>query len=351
MLRDLDGGERVVVARGHNPAWSPDGSSLAFERDGAVWIVSPVGSAERRVAAGHRPSWSPDGAALVVSDHGTLRIIRLQDGQTRALGAGESPNWSSRGVIAFERNGDIYVIDSTGSALRRLTSGRASDTGPSWSSDGARLAFIRDGAVVARTPEPGAARALPRGPARRGHRSGLVARRSLCRLRERRPALCRATRSERGGVPARAVASSTTHPCRSLVRDARVAAPPRHRREPGARLRAGAPLLDSRLRRRTAVHLRGGADRAGKEASEFPRRRDLRPDERDAAMGGRHLARRPPEREPPGSSEAGARLLPKASASGVGVQPGIDGAASERHGRGALPRPLLGCGRCLRTAP
>ena len=91
VLRDLDGGERVVVARGRNPAWSPDGSSLAFERDGAVWIVSPDGSAERRIAAGHRPAWSPDGAALVVSDRGTLRIVRLQDGQTRALGAGQVP--------------------------------------------------------------------------------------------------------------------------------------------------------------------------------------------------------------------------------------------------------------------
>ena len=60
-------------------------------------------------------------------------------------------------MIAFTRNGDIYVIDSTGGALRRLTSGKAADSDPSWSSDGARLVFVRDGAVVARAPEPGAA--------------------------------------------------------------------------------------------------------------------------------------------------------------------------------------------------
>ena len=262
VLRDLDGGERVVVARGRNPAWSPDGSSLAFERDGAVWIVSPVGSPERRVAAGHRPSWSPDGAALVVSDHGTLRIIRLQDGQTRALGAGESPNWSSRGVIAFTRNGDIYVIDSTGGALRRLTSGKAADSDPSWSSDGARLVFVRDGAVVARAPEPGAAALFLA-------RSSVAATDPAWSPDGRYVVfssggqVCAAQRDpERARGLAGSLAQAAAHPDRGLTLAARLAAASRHRREPGARLRACASLLDSRLRRRPVFHLRLERDRS-----------------------------------------------------------------------------------------
>ena len=133
MLRDLDGGERVVT-RGRNPSWSADGNSLAFERDGAVWIVSPDGGGERRVAAGARPSWSPDGAALVVADGGTLWIVRLLDGDVRALGSGQRPDWSSRGVITFARDGDIYVIDPDGGGLRQVTTGRTVDSDPAWSS-------------------------------------------------------------------------------------------------------------------------------------------------------------------------------------------------------------------------
>ena len=38
--------------------------------------------------------------------------------------------------------GDIYVVNADGSFLTRLTDGPADDTGPTWSPDGARLAFM-----------------------------------------------------------------------------------------------------------------------------------------------------------------------------------------------------------------
>ena len=163
VLRDLGGDERVVT-RGRNPSWSPDGNSLAFERDGAVWIVSADGGGERRVAAGGGPVWSPDGAEFVLADRGTLRIVRLLDGQVRTLGAGQDPAWSSRGAIAFTRAGGLSVIDVAGGPVRRLTSGKKADSDPSWSSDGARLVFVREGAVVARAPERGARALFLAGP-------------------------------------------------------------------------------------------------------------------------------------------------------------------------------------------
>ncbi len=67
---------------------------------------------------------------------------------TLALAAAPTPR---NGVIAFEAeqngNTDVYTIRSDGSHLRRLTSARAFDGFPDWSSDGRRIVFesMRDG--------------------------------------------------------------------------------------------------------------------------------------------------------------------------------------------------------------
>lgn len=52
------------------------------------------------------------------------------------------PVWSPTGEkIAFERRGNIYVLDVDANSLFYMTEGRA----PSWSSDGQLIAFIREG--------------------------------------------------------------------------------------------------------------------------------------------------------------------------------------------------------------
>ena len=68
-----DGSGRRQLAEGSKPAWSPDGTRLAFDRpaDGRVFVVSSSGGAARVVTkrvhlAG--PSWSPDGSAIVAGD-------------------------------------------------------------------------------------------------------------------------------------------------------------------------------------------------------------------------------------------------------------------------------------------
>jgi hypothetical protein len=161
VLPSGDGSGRRLV-RGRRPAWSADGTMLAFERDGAVWVAGADGSGERRVAAGTAPAWAPDGRELVLARAGGLQIVGL-DGSSRALVAGASPDWSARGSIAFALAGDIYVISPDGTGLRQLTSGRAKDARPAWSADGGRLVFVRDGALFARSTAAGeAARLLSR---------------------------------------------------------------------------------------------------------------------------------------------------------------------------------------------
>jgi TolB protein len=128
-----DGNQVVVVNRngsgrrrlgeGTNPAWSPDGSRLAFDRpaDGQVFVVSSSGGAARAVTkrvqlAG--PAWSPDGSAIVAGDAGEEYYL------PRDPGAG------------------IYRVAADGSALKRLAPDAHSAVDVRDARTGARIAFF-----------------------------------------------------------------------------------------------------------------------------------------------------------------------------------------------------------------
>ena len=123
---DYDGANvrRVTISRtlNNNPAWSPDGRSIAY----TAWrpymdilvshiyqgrLESPAsGSADSQ---NWLPAWSPDGAQLAFTSN--------RDGQP-----------------------DLYVINADGSGLRRLTNHPGIDTSPTWSPQGHQLAFVSD---------------------------------------------------------------------------------------------------------------------------------------------------------------------------------------------------------------
>ena len=147
-----------------DPAWSPDGSRMAFasERDGnfEIYVMSANGANPVRLtnvaAADTRPAWSPDGAriAFVSERDGNAEIYVMNaDGTspTRLTSHGASdsdPAWSPDGSrIAFvsnrDGNAEVYVMAADGSGIARLTSFSLSDAEPVWSPDGTRIAFSR----------------------------------------------------------------------------------------------------------------------------------------------------------------------------------------------------------------
>ncbi len=161
-------------------AWSPDRQKIAFTsgRDGdpEVYVMAADGSNVQRLTR-HRgfdgiPAWSPDGNQIAfVSDTnppatGPVYPSRSQsiyvmdsDGSNvqRLTGftTGGYISWSPDGErIAFEANFDgiweIYVMETDGSDVQRLTRtpGRdAQSAAPAWSPDGRKIAFdsTRDG--------------------------------------------------------------------------------------------------------------------------------------------------------------------------------------------------------------
>jgi tol-pal system beta propeller repeat protein TolB len=169
LFMNADGSGRESVVTGpedeYEPAWSPDGRSLAFVRDGvqpAIYVLRVDGGALRRVAVGSSPAWAPDGTRLVFSRRtargADLYSARL-DGRglrrlTKTTAAEAEPEWSPTGrLITFARasrdgSSHVYVMRPDGRGVRRVTSGPLEDTSPTWSPDGRQLAFVREDASL-----------------------------------------------------------------------------------------------------------------------------------------------------------------------------------------------------------
>jgi TolB protein len=126
-----------------------------------AWIstISPDGSRVRRLittrADAFSPSWSADGRRIVFVIGSSIwrvngdghRLTRITWGN---IVDPESPAWSPDGTrVAFAartsgQNFDIYVVNTNGKALRRLTTSPSADEHPSWSPDSKRITFTHN---------------------------------------------------------------------------------------------------------------------------------------------------------------------------------------------------------------
>jgi TolB protein len=79
-----------------SPAWSPDGSELAFHTAGGIYIVRANGSGLHRISEdGGQPSWSPDGSRIAFTRGGELFTMALDgSGVTMLEGVVVVPNYA-----------------------------------------------------------------------------------------------------------------------------------------------------------------------------------------------------------------------------------------------------------------
>ena len=151
-----------------HPTWSADGREIAFARAEDVYVMSADGSNARRIsdpqAAEAEPAWSPSGRwiAYVRRDPGTdvrdLWVMRPDgSGQRRVTSLharSVNPAWSPDSTrLAFASNVlgplyDIFMITVGEKGVRRVTLRGPDAFEPAWSPDGAQIAFSQNGAIL-----------------------------------------------------------------------------------------------------------------------------------------------------------------------------------------------------------
>jgi Tol biopolymer transport system component len=83
--------QRLLLANGISPSWSPGATHIAFIRGGDPWIANRNGTGAKRVV--HEPAqqisvtWSPDGRWLVTGpiDRGDLVLVQANGASTNSL--------------------------------------------------------------------------------------------------------------------------------------------------------------------------------------------------------------------------------------------------------------------------
>ncbi|MFB6894065.1 TolB family protein [Kitasatospora sp. NPDC056327] len=180
--------------RDDHPAWSPDGTLLAFDRadsesPGRIWTTGADGGNARQLGAlcetgapdclneaETAPSWSPDGRQLaftrtwgsvdptteqiqysdlyvIAPDGTTAQRVTFLTNDTPYSGAVTDPAWSPDGkqlVFSYRTSATgqpanasaLYVVNADGTGMRRLTPWelRAGERA-NWSPDGSRIVF------------------------------------------------------------------------------------------------------------------------------------------------------------------------------------------------------------------
>ncbi len=145
-----------------DPAWSPDGGKIVFTRhidsSSKIYVMNANGSNPIRLthtdeAREYDPVWSPDGGKIAfvkrIADPVHIGIYLTDpDGSnptdlTPTTIEATNPAWSPDGAkILFRKEDSIWVMNRNGSQQTRLTSSFL-DRSPAWSPDGTKIAFCR----------------------------------------------------------------------------------------------------------------------------------------------------------------------------------------------------------------
>lgn len=159
-------GQRSLAPPGAgDPAWSADGTTIAYSEGGSADVAGVYVTRGRRDSFpwkvadyGTHPTWSPDGSKIAFARRSDIYSVTVEQGPNGSFsGTGETnltntsdyesmPAWSPDGTsIAFIRTpvnvsgvADLYTMNPDGSGQTLLTNNASF---PDWSPDGQKILF------------------------------------------------------------------------------------------------------------------------------------------------------------------------------------------------------------------
>lgn len=123
-----------VGASYQRPVLSPDGTRIAVEAGGSIYLTDVAGTSVSRLVTGSFPVWSPDGTRLAFGS----QVINADGTGLVTLGAASYPSWSPDGTkLVLTDLTDLFIADADGSSFTTVRPGRI----PSWSPAGPKIRF------------------------------------------------------------------------------------------------------------------------------------------------------------------------------------------------------------------
>ena len=159
-LSHIDGSGTVTLVGGTKPAWSADGTRIAYRRSDGVYLQNADGQGEVMLVGRdyYYPIWLHDGSRIAVSDRDNTYVVNVDGSTLNKVGPrgllspdGSTLLISNRTRYIYWPNQGLVVEKIDGSGQAQVATGDVADA--TWSPGGEWIAYIRGADLVVIRPD------------------------------------------------------------------------------------------------------------------------------------------------------------------------------------------------------